>query len=264
MADIITGTHLTIGYDQRIILRDQALHIPAGLITGLIGPNGSGKSTLLKAIAQINPLKAGDLQVLGQPLSAYSSKQLATKLAYLAQSPQVPGDLTVATLVKLGRYAYHSGIFGADPDEKAQVQAAMIQAKVADLADRPLNSLSGGQKQRAMIAMTLAQSAQILLLDEPTTYLDLTHQLSVLNLMQCLNHDMGKTVVVVLHDLNQAARYCDHLICVHDGKLITTGTPKQVLTDALLAEVFGVSAELVTPTGCDYPQLLNTQTLEGA
>jgi iron complex transport system ATP-binding protein len=264
MADIITGTHLTIGYDKRVILRDQALHIPAGLITGLIGPNGSGKSTLLKAVAQINPLTAGDLQVLGQPLSAYSSKQLATKLAYLAQSPQVPGDLTVATLVKLDRYAYHSGMFGADPEEKVQVQAAMIQAKVADLADRPLNSLSGGQKQRAMIAMTLAQNAEILLLDEPTTYLDLTHQLSVLNLMQCLNHDMGKTVVVVLHDLNQAARYCDHLICVHDGELVATGTPKQVLTDELLASVFGVTAELVTPSGCDYPQLLNTQTLEDA
>ncbi|WP_225420759.1 ABC transporter ATP-binding protein [Lacticaseibacillus porcinae] len=264
MADIITGTHLTIGYNQRVILRDQELHIPAGQITGLIGPNGSGKSTLLKAIAQINSLTAGELQLQGQPLSDFSSKQLATKLAYLAQSPEVPGDLTVATLVKLGRYAYHQGMFGADPDEKVQVQAAMLQAKVADLADRPLNSLSGGQRQRAMIAMTLAQNAEILLLDEPTTYLDLTHQLSVLNLMQCLNRDMGKTIVVVLHDLNQAARYCEHLICVHDGKLVATGTPKQVLTDDLLASVFGVKAELVTPTGCDYPQLLNTETLEDA
>lgn len=264
MADIITGTHLTIGYDQKVILHDQTLHIPAGQITGLIGPNGSGKSTLLKAIAQINPLTTGELRLQNQPLASFSAKQLAKRLAYLAQSPQVPGDLTVATLVKLGRYAYHSGMFGADPEEKTQVQAAMLQAKVADLADRPLNSLSGGQKQRAMIAMTLAQNAEILLLDEPTTYLDLTHQLSVLNLMQCLNQDMGKTVVVVLHDLNQAARYCDHLICVHDGQLVATGSPKQVLTDALLAAVFGVSAELVTPTGCDYPQLLNTQTLEDA
>lgn len=262
MTDIITGTHLSIGYGQKVIIADQDLHIPAGHITGLIGPNGSGKSTLLKAIAGINPLLAGEICLANTPIAKLPAKQLATKLAYLAQSPQVPGDLTVAALVKLGRYAYHQGFFGSDPDELAQVQIAMQQAHVADLADRTLNSLSGGQKQRAMIAMTLAQNAEVLLLDEPTTYLDLTHQLSVLNLMQCLNQDVGKTVVVVLHDLNQAARYCDHLICVHAGKLVATGSPKQVLTDDLLAKVFGVSAELVTPSGCDFPQLLNTQTLE--
>lgn len=261
MTDAIFGSNLTIGYGKKVIINDQTLHIPAGKITGLIGPNGSGKSTLLKAIAGIEPLMSGQLFCGNQDMATLPAKSRAQALAYLAQAPDVPGDLTVAALCKLGRYAYHRGFFGKDQDEDAQIRLAMLQAKVAEFANRPLASLSGGQRQRAFIAMTLAQNAPVIMFDEPTTYLDLTHQLDVLNLMQTLNRDNGTTIVVVLHDLNQAARYCDHLICVHDGQIVANGTPNEVLTAELLAAVFEVSATLITPAGCNYPQLLNEQTL---
>lgn len=264
MTDALAGEDLVVGYGRKTILNHQSLHVPAGQITGLIGPNGSGKSTLLKALAGINPIRNGQITINGQAQASLSPKALAKELAYLAQAPDVPGDLTVATLVKLGRYAYHRGFFGQDPQEEAQVRAALVQAKVADLANRPLASLSGGQRQRALIAMTLAHDSPIIMLDEPTTYLDLTHQLDVLNLMQHLNQAANKTVIVVLHDLNQAARYCDQLLCLRAGQVVATGTPKAVLTAPLLADVFQVSAEVVTPTDCDYPQLLNCQTLVGA
>ncbi len=261
MTDAFVGDDLVVAYGHRPIIAHQSLRIPAGQITGLIGPNGSGKSTLLKALAGINPLVAGQITVNGHVLAHLSPKAIAKEVAYLAQSPSVPGDLTVATLVRLGRYAYHKGFFGHDSEEAALVRRALVQAKIADFANRPLNSLSGGQRQRAFIAMTLAQDASILMLDEPTTYLDLTHQLDVLNLMQRLNQESGKTVVVVLHDLNQAARYCDQLVCVHDGAIVATGTPAEVLTAPLLAQVFEVSATVVQPAGCTFPQLLNAQTL---
>ncbi|MFD1483802.1 ABC transporter ATP-binding protein [Lacticaseibacillus baoqingensis] len=264
MTDAISGEDLVVGYGRKTIVDHQSIHIPAGQITGLIGPNGSGKSTLLKALAGINPIDHGHITINGQPQAQLSAKALAKALAYLAQAPDVPGDLTVATLVKLGRYAYHRGFFGQDPHEKAQVRAALVAAKVAELANRPLASLSGGQRQRAFIAMTLAHDSPIIMLDEPTTYLDLTHQLDVLNLMQHLNQVAAKTIIVVLHDLNQAARYCDQLVCLHDGQVVATGSPKAVLTAPLLAKVFQVSAQVVTPAGCDYPQLLNCQTLVSA
>ncbi|WP_461213922.1 ABC transporter ATP-binding protein [Lacticaseibacillus sp. GG6-2] len=264
MPDAFVGDDLVVAYGRKTIIDHQHIRIPAGKITGLIGPNGSGKSTLLKALGGLNPLVAGKVSVNGRDLAKLSPKAIAKEIAYLAQSPSVPGDLTVATLVRLGRYAYHKGFFGHDTQEEAQVRQALVEAKIADFANRPLNSLSGGQRQRAFIAMTLAQNAPIVMLDEPTTYLDLTHQLDVLNLMQQLNRDVNKTIVVVLHDLNQAARYCDQLLCVHDGQIVASGTPSEVLTAPLLAQVFQVSATVVQPAGCQFPQLLNAQTLVDA
>lgn len=257
----IVGKNLTVGYGKKTIINNQSLEIAAGQITGLIGPNGSGKSTLLKALCGINSLKSGSIQINNQPLAALSNKERAKTIAYLAQTPIVPGDLTVLNLVKMGRYAFYHGLMNRDETGKAEVHQAMAAAKVADLANRRLDSLSGGQRQRAFIAMTLAHNSPIIMLDEPTTYLDLTHQLGILNLLKELNVIQQKTVVIVLHDLNQAAQYCDQLVCMQQGTIMKTGTPKEVLTSSLLADIFQVKADITYHSARQYPQLQDYETL---
>jgi iron complex transport system ATP-binding protein len=259
--DALFGNQLVVGYGNKKIIDHQSIHIAAGQITGLIGPNGSGKSTLLKAISGIKSVNEGQVFVNEREIGRLSTKQRAKCIAYLAQSPNVPGDLTVENLVKLGRYAYGRGLFGRDQDAAAQVQQALVAAKVAELANRPIDALSGGQRQRAFIAMTLAHNSPIIMLDEPTTYLDLTHQLDVLNLLRQLNTTAHKTVVLVLHDLNQAAQYCDQLVCLQQGQIVATGTPHEVLTEQLLADVFQVSAKVSFRTQTQYPQMTDYETL---
>lgn len=259
--NVIVGKNLTIGYGKKTIVDNQSLTIAAGQITGLIGPNGSGKSTLLKALCGINPLKNGTVLINQQPLTAMANKQRAKTIAYLAQTPVVPGDLTVLNLVKMGRYAFYRGLMNRDEQGKVEVQQAMVAAKVDHLANRRIDSLSGGQRQRAFIAMTLAHNSPIIMLDEPTTYLDLTHQLGILNLLKELNLTQQKTVVIVLHDLNQAAQYCDQLICMQHGTIMKTGTPKEVLTAPLLANIFQVKADITYHSEQQYPQLQDYETL---
>lgn len=259
--DALFGDQLNVGYGKQLIIKQQSIHIPVGQITGLIGPNGSGKSTMLKALSGIKTVSDGQVLVGNQPIESLSTKQRAQKIAYLAQAPNVPGDLTVQSLVKLGRYAYGHGFFGHDADAKLAVQQALIDAKVADLANHPVGALSGGQRQRVFIAMTLAHRSPIIMLDEPTTYLDLTHQLDVLNLLRELNREQHQTIVLVHHDLNQAAQYCDHLICMQQGQVVATGTPQTVMNDQLLADVFQVKATVTHQGTSQYPQMMNYETL---
>lgn len=259
--DAIFGDQITVGYGKRNVLTNQSVHIHSGQTTGLIGPNGSGKSTILKSISGIKPIEHGRISVEGQDIGVLNPKQRAKQIAYLEQAPTVPGDLTVKSMVKLGRYAYCHGLFGKDEHGETQIKKAMVEAQVAELANRRIDALSGGQRQRAFIAMTLAHNSPVIMLDEPTTYLDLTHQLDVLNLLKHLNHTQDKTVVLVLHDLNQAAQYCDQLICINEGQVVKTGTPKEVLTEELLADIFQVKAKITFQSSCQYPQLMDYETL---
>lgn len=236
---------VSIGYGTLPVVAGLDLSIPRGQFTVLIGPNGSGKSTILRGLAGLLPLSSGRVTLDGTPIAQLPSRSVARRIAFLAQSATAPEGMTVADLVRQGRYP-HRGVFGAwtDADTDAVVQA-MTLASVTDLRDRRLDSLSGGQRQRAWIAMALAQQGDILLLDEPTTWLDLAHQIELLDLARDLIRTRGATVVAVLHDLNQAARYADHLVLLRDGQVQSQGTPADVLTSASVHDVFGVAVRIM-------------------
>ncbi|MGF1754236.1 Fe(3+) dicitrate ABC transporter ATP-binding protein FecE [Vibrio makurazakiensis] len=235
--------NLSVAYGKQTIIPNLSLSIPKGKITALIGPNGCGKSTLLKALVRVNKPTAGDVLFNDKPLSSYGDKILARSLSLLPQILVSPEGITVRKLVEYGRspYVSHWGRLGQE--DKKLVEQAMRDTGVLEYADKLVESLSGGQRQRAWIAMILAQDTDIVMLDEPTTYLDMSHQVELMNLMQQMN-DKGKTVVVVLHDLNQACRYCDHLVVMEQGRLVTEGTPDEVMTEALLSRVFDLKANV--------------------
>ncbi|MBT9386565.1 ABC transporter ATP-binding protein [Pseudooceanicola sp. CBS1P-1] len=237
---------LTLGYDRRPVLERLSLQIPEGRVTAILGPNGCGKSTLLKALARLSAPQAGAVLLAGEPLGQYDSRALARRLAILPQSPVAPEGITVRDLVRRGRIPWR-GLLGPwrDSDEAA-CREALAAVALEDLATRPLAALSGGQRQRAWIALVLAQTPRHLLLDEPTTFLDLVHQIEVLRLLQRLNRDRGLTVVSVLHDLSLAARFSDHLILLGPDGLVAEGAPSAVLTPDTLHAAFGLSA-LVHP-----------------
>ncbi|MEW5422998.1 ABC transporter ATP-binding protein [Amorphus sp. 3PC139-8] len=231
--------------DGRKILDAIELAIAPGCVTGLIGHNGSGKSTLVKLLAgQLTP-NAGNLTYAGQPVRAWPERQFARSVAYLPQ--QAPGatGLTVRELVRLGRYPWHGalGRFGSRDHEV--VDDAIAQCGLEPLAERMVDTLSGGERQRAWIAMTLAQDPQCLLLDEPTSALDIAHQIEVLSLVQRLSRERGMTAVVVLHDVNMAARFCDRLHALKAGRLIASGTPVEIMTQASLSEIYGVEMQIL-------------------
>ena len=234
----LCAENLTLAYDQNVIIRKLGVTIPEGKITALVGPNGCGKSTLLRALARLLKPKGGSVYLDGEAISTLSTKAVAKKLGILPQGPAAPEGLTVRELVAQGRYP-HQGFFQgwSRKDEEALVWA-LETTRMSDLADRPLDALSGGQKQRAWIAMTLAQETPILLLDEPTTFLDMAHQVEVLSLLDELNAREGHTVVMVLHDVNQACRYAHHLIALKAGEIIDQGSPDEVIGETLLRKVF--------------------------
>ena len=224
------------------IVSGESLRIPPGDVTALVGPNGSGKSTLLKGLAdQLSPAD-GAVYLDGRDLREFGTKALARRLGLLAQDRDAPGSLTVEELAFHGRYP-HRGVFeGVDADDRAAVERALALTGVAHLRDRPVDSLSGGQRQLAWLAMALAQETDILLLDEPTTFLDLHHQLEVLDVVETLRDERGITVVLVLHDVEQAARHADYMIALKDGAIHARGSPEDVVTEELLADVFDVEA----------------------
>ena len=229
------------GYGDTKILHGITATIPEGKITALLGPNGCGKSTLLKTIARLLPPQSGGLTLDNEPVYRMSPRRFARRLSLLPQHHMVPEGINVRTLVGYGRSPYLNlwGRLGkADLDIVARVMAA---THTDTLADKRVDELSGGQQQRAFLAMTLAQETPYLLLDEPTTYLDLNHQIALMDMMRA-QQEKGTTVITVLHDLNQAARYCDHLIVLKAGQLVAEGSPAEVLTPALLADVFAVNA----------------------
>nr|WP_306295417.1 ABC transporter ATP-binding protein [Corynebacterium amycolatum] len=242
----LNAQSLTSGYGEKPIVKDLTLSFEAGKITSIVGPNGCGKSTFLRTLARLIRPSAGSVELDGKELGSYSSRELAKRLGLLPQTPIAPDGITVADLVGRGRTPYQ-GILGrwssADYDIVAE---AMEATRVADLAGRCVEELSGGQRQRVWIAMALAQQTDVVLLDEPTTYLDLKHQLEVLDLLTDLNQRRGTTIIMVLHDLNLAARYSDVLVAMRDGRLHSAGAPVDVLTQELTREAFDLESLIIT------------------
>ncbi|WP_308568253.1 ABC transporter ATP-binding protein [uncultured Corynebacterium sp.] len=223
--------------------------IPGGAVTTIIGPNGCGKSTLLRAAAQLIS-SSGSIMLDDVDVRSLRRKELAQRIGVLPQSPIAPPGVVVSDLVARGRHPHQSWFRQWSSDDEEEVARALELTHVADLADRPVSSLSGGQRQRVWISMVLAQDTEVLFLDEPTTYLDLSHSIEVLNLVTELKHRLGRTVVMVLHDLNLAARYSDNVIVMADGQVTAAGKPSEVLTEELLESSFGLDARVIEDPEC--------------
>lgn len=236
-----------LGYGDRTIVQDLSLTIPSGKITAIIGPNGCGKSTLLRGISRLLKPAQGSISLDGRPLASYGSKEFARLLALLPQSPIAPEGITVADLVSRGRYPYQGLFRSQSREDDAAVAWALEATKTFDLADRQVSELSGGQRQRVWIALALAQETDILLLDEPTTYLDLAHQVELLDLLAQINEEQGTTMVMVLHELNLAARVAHHLLAMKDGVLQAQGSAAEVMTQDNLYQIFGLRASVLDP-----------------
>jgi iron complex transport system ATP-binding protein len=237
---------LTVGYDENIVIDELSVDLPTGKMTAIVGANGSGKSTLLKTFARILSPVAGCAYLDAKVIHATPTRELARRMSILSQNANAPEALTVYELTSFGRYPYRQWLRGANHDDATMIEWALDVVGLADLQDRPVASLSGGQQQRAWIAMTLAQGAPYMLLDEPTNHLDTCHRLEVMELLARLNRQEGKTVVMVLHDLNLAARYADHMLAVKGGRVVAAGTPAHVMTESHLHEVFGISARILS------------------
>ncbi|WP_221568189.1 ABC transporter ATP-binding protein [Alkalihalobacillus sp. TS-13] len=235
---------VTLSYQETPIIENLDFKVPKGKITVLIGSNGSGKSTLLKALARLLKPKSGNIIINGRDIHKSSTKKVARELAILPQSPVTPEGLTVIQLVKQGRYPYQNWLQQWTKKDEEAVNSALEATHLLDLQDRPVDSLSGGQRQRAWIAMSLAQNTETILLDEPTTYLDLAHQIEVLDLLYDLNQMEQRTIVMVLHDLNLACRYADHIVAVHNKGIYAEGAPEQIVTTKMVHDVFGLQAQI--------------------
>jgi len=233
-----------LGYDERVVIEDLSLVIPDGSFTVIVGPNACGKSTLLRALARMIKPRSGQVLLDGHEIATLRSKEVARRLGLLPQSSIAPEGITVADLVARGRYPHQSMLRQWSVDDAETVAEAMEVTNVTDLADRMVDELSGGQRQRVWIAMVLAQETPLLLLDEPTTFLDIAHQIEVMDLLADL-HAAGRTVVAVLHDLNQAARYASHLVAMRAGAIVDTGEPSEILTADLIQTVFGLRSQVV-------------------
>ncbi|ELY2859637.1 iron-enterobactin ABC transporter ATP-binding protein [Cronobacter sakazakii] len=245
MTSRLTGEALTLGYGDFRVADGLNVAIPDGKFTAIIGPNGCGKSTLLRTLSRLMKPLGGQVRLDGQAIQHFATKEVARRIGLLAQNASAPGDITVAELVARGRYP-HQPLFTRwrDEDERA-VQKAMAATGVTALADQSVDTLSGGQRQRAWIAMVLAQETSILLLDEPTTWLDISHQIDLLELLCTLNRDQGYTLAAVLHDLNQACRYANHLIALRDGKIIAEGAPSEIVDAALIEAIYGLRCMII-------------------
>lgn len=248
----LAARDVTVGYGARTVIDGLDVAIPPGVITTIIGPNGCGKSTLLRTLTRLLKPTRGTVVLDGEDIGRLRTRDVAKKLGLLPQAPVAPEGLTVADLVARGRHPHQSWLRQWSSDDAGVVERALAMTGVADLADRPVDSLSGGQRQRVWISMTLAQGTDLLLLDEPTTYLDLAHAIDVLDLVDDL-HESGCTVVMVLHDLNLATRYSDNLIVMREGSILAQGHPRDVITAELLHEAFGLRAQVIDAPVGDSP-----------
>lgn len=249
-------TKLDIAYEERLIVEDLNIQIPQGKITALVGANGSGKSTILKTMARIMSPKAGSVLLDGKSIHKQSTREVAKQLAILPQNPTAPEGLTVTELVSYGRFPYQKGFGSMRAEDKRMIEWAIEVTGMTEFHDRPIDQLSGGQRQRAWIAMALAQETDILFLDEPTTFLDMAHQLEVLQLLEHLNATANRTIVMVVHDLNHASRYAQHMIGIKQGKAIAEGSPVEVMTSDVLREVFNIEADIVMDPRSNVPLCL--------
>ena len=241
----ISTKKLNISYGNVDIVKDLNLDIPKGKITTIIGANGCGKSTILKTIARVLKPKSGEIYINNININKQSSKELAKVMADLPQSPQAPSGLTVEELISYGRFPHKKGFGKLNKEDYDIVTWALEVTGIKEFRDRQIEALSGGQRQRAWIAMALAQQTDILVLDEPTTYLDLAHQLEVLKLLESLNKNQGTTIVMVIHELNNASRFADYMVGVKKGQIVCQGSPYEVMTKENLKEIFNIDAEIV-------------------
>ncbi|PGZ94316.1 ABC transporter ATP-binding protein [Bacillus sp. AFS029533] len=244
--------NITIKYDNRVISRNLSVQIPDGSFTVIVGPNGCGKSTLLRTLSNLLKPSEGQILLDGKVITSYKSKEVARKLGLLPQSSTAPDGITVANLIAHGRYPYQSLIRQWTDEDEAAVISAMELTNTSDLSHRYVDELSGGQRQRVWVAMVLAQQTPMLLLDEPTTYLDIAHQIELLELFKDLNQQ-GNTLVAVLHDLNHAARYADNIIAMKDGQVIAQGDPREIITAKLVEEVFGLKCIIIDDPVANTP-----------
>ncbi|OAT50252.1 ATPase component of an ABC superfamily Fe3+-siderophore transporter [Proteus hauseri ATCC 700826] len=250
-------THnLKLGYQQTTICQDISLTIPDKQVTVIIGPNGCGKSTLLRSLCRLLKPLAGYISLDNQPLTDFSTKVLARQMALLPQTMQAPAGITVANLVARGRFPHQSFMHQWSQDDKLAVDTAMRETGVTEFADKTVDSLSGGQRQRVWVAMVLAQQTDILLLDEPTTYLDIAYQIELLNIFRKLNREQARTVVAVLHDLNQACRYADNLVVMVKGQIVAQGEPQAIVNEALIKQVFDLECQIIPDPIAGTPMII--------
>jgi iron complex transport system ATP-binding protein len=260
-AEGLRAQHLRVGYGAREVLHDVSVSFPNGALTAVVGPNGCGKSTLLRAISHLLPIRSGSVQLDGGDVGAMRQKERARRIGFLPQESVAPEGITVRRLVARGRFP-HQGLLSAwSSDDARAVEGAMRDARLGELADVPVASLSGGQRQRVWIAMALAQETPHVLLDEPTTFLDVAHQYELLRLLRRLVRD-GRTVIAILHDLNQAARFADHLVVMHAGVIVGEGSPDEVLQPSLLEAVFDLPSLVVPDPVTGRPMMVPT-TVDG-
>ncbi|WP_318372224.1 iron-enterobactin ABC transporter ATP-binding protein [Enterobacter sp.] len=241
----LRGDALTLGYGKKIVAEGLNVTIPDGHFTAIIGPNGCGKSTLLRTLSRLMTPTEGHVFLDGEQIQRFNSKEVARRIGLLAQNATTPGDITVQELVARGRYPHQPLFTRWRKEDDAAVNRAMHATGIADLALQSVDTLSGGQRQRAWIAMVLAQETKIMLLDEPTTWLDISYQIDVLELLSELNREQGYTLAAVLHDLNQACRYSTHLIALRDGKIVAQGAPKEIVTAELIDAIYGLRCIII-------------------
>lgn len=242
---VIECAGLSAGYGNVQVLHDVDVTIPAGKVTALIGPNGCGKSTLLRVLGRQLGIQSGSVTLRGAAVDSFPARDFARSLSFLPQQPSVPEGMTVRELIAFGRYPYTGAFASLSPTDQDIIDQAAAQANVVDFLDSPAMVLSGGQRQRMWIAMTLAQQTDIMLLDEPTTYLDPAHQLAILDLVSDLNQQ-GRTVVMVIHDMAHAAKYSDHVVVMKEGHVLAQGPTEQTLTADVIAQAFGIATVMVT------------------
>ena len=251
---LAAGLHL--GYGDRQVVSDLNLAVPPGKLTVIVGANACGKSTALRGLARLLAPTRGAVYLDGKPIHQMPTREVATILGVLPQSPLAPDAILVADLVGRGRYPHQGWFQRWTEEDAAAVAKALAATDTLDIADRPVDELSGGQRQRVWIAMALAQETDILLLDEPTTFLDINHQVEVLDLLTDLVRNEGRTIVVVLHDLNLACRYADHIVAMKAGTLVAEGRPVEVMTEAVVASVFGMASRVVIDPVSATPMII--------
>jgi iron complex transport system ATP-binding protein len=256
----LEARELSLAYGRDPVVADMSVRIAEGRVTALVGANASGKSTLLRGLARLLRPARGAVLLDGRAIARMPTREVARRLAVLPQGPDVPEGITVRELVAHGRYPHGRALRRFTREDELAVERALAATALLPLAERPLDELSGGRRQSAWIAMTLAQETEVMLLDEPTTYLDMAHQVGVLELLLRLNREEGRTIVMVLHDLNQAARYSDELLAIRDGRLVAAGPPAEVVTEETVRAVFGLDVLVVEDPATGGPLVVPAAT----